>query len=323
MTPPFGRIFLGVLGAQALSAILALLVTSSGVLAAILAPGVSLDVALVFLQALLEPTLQAALLIAGPVGVTSALWLQPGVASRALWSSAHSAALGCQFLLAVAFVGFVGSFQPQSAARTAEDLITLSRQQCARVTQPTSVSVPVIGLVWLCTPGKPPRLVGGPPTAHRTVWFSADHVWSSKDGTQIDARGVRLAYLGLPSETEVAVQVGRVSVTHFGALSQPQPDRSYAWATAVAACALANAALLGVLVPIMGFGRLASQVLSWLSGSGAALLFHLPLAGSRQSVGAALALFLSLGFTLAVSLALRLFARLRQLSGGRVDRAHG
>lgn len=190
---------MGWLGIRALVATLGAAVAVLAVAAAaglvrlmpwLLAPEVPARVTLPFARALGAAATETAMLVALPLGFALAAATAVdrgevralaalGVSElRLVGSQWRHAALGS----ALAFVACLAWGSTSDVpGRFAAQLVQQGRSSCASVREPRSITVPLVGVTWLCFPGQPPRVSGPLPGSRGRAWFSATQLTPSDD----------------------------------------------------------------------------------------------------------------------------------------------
>lgn len=175
----------------------------------LLAPDVPLEISAPFAAALAAVATEAAVLVALPVGCAlgAAGFVERGEARGLLALGASPLRLaggalpGLTLIAALGCVAIV-AWGDDSAApgRFAQHLIDQGRSSCGRAREPKSALVPMVGMTWLCFPGREPRLVAPLPRSAGRAWFSAAALQASDDLRTFALRDLRIG-IKLASET--------------------------------------------------------------------------------------------------------------------------
>lgn len=215
----------------------------------LLSPEVPLKVAFPFARALVGVALEAAVLVGVPSGMAlgAVVFVERGEA-RALFCQGASPALlaarASPLLVALAFVAFVTSSGWQSGTdqpgRFARALVEQARQGCD-ATAARSISVPIVGVTWLCFDHAPPRIAGPVPNSHGRAWFSARAISVDDDFTAFRAEDVFVGSTPTASKFRLALRAKVATV-------QGLP----VWGQTTALAATLRGAVVGSTVLLMG-----------------------------------------------------------------------
>src|SRR5690606_37509964 len=167
----------------------------------LLSPEVPLGVALPFAKALVAVAFEAAFLVGVPAGcgLGTALFVERGEA-RALHSLGVSP-LGLSLralpvIFGCSLLGLVATSLAQSSTdnpgRFARALVERGREGCESA-RPRSVSVPIVGVTWLCFEQGPPRVTGPVPESGGRAWSSARTIGGTDDCAVFEASDVYVA----------------------------------------------------------------------------------------------------------------------------------
>ena len=125
--------------------------------------------------------------------------------------------------------------------RFARSLVEHAREGCADA-GPRSVSVPIVGVTWLCFGKSPPRITGPVPNSHNRAWFSARAIDVSDDFTAFRAEDVYVGSQPTASKFRVGVRAKVAEVSGLPAWGQSTPFTP-----------LHRACVVGVTVLLLGF----------------------------------------------------------------------
>jgi len=169
----------------------------------LLSPDVPLPVALPFAKALLAVAFEAAFFVGVPAGCAlgAALFVERGEARALHCQGASPLRLASQcvpFMVLVGVLAFATSSlwqaNTENPGRFARALVERARDGCTGGV-PRSISVPIVGVTWLCFAKAPPRLTGPVPKSNGRAWFSARAIDVSDDFTAFRAEDV---FVGSP-----------------------------------------------------------------------------------------------------------------------------
>jgi hypothetical protein len=188
----------------------------------LLAPDVPLRVALPFTKALVAVAVESSLLVGLPTGFAFAagvfnergearallsLGATPWMLARSTWR--HLAAFAALiWLLSLAWDP--GADRP---GRFAAQLIEQSKTACHAVSGPRAVLVPMVGVSWLCFPGRPARVTGTLPGTDRRAWFTAAEIHPSDDLQRFELSDLRLVARGKPSMPALQLHVDSARIS--------------------------------------------------------------------------------------------------------------
>lgn len=218
----------------------------------LLSPEVPLGVARPFAQALMAVGFEAAFVVGVPAGCAlgAALLVERGEA-RALHCMGTSplslAVTVLPLLTALGSVAFASTLAWQASTdhpgRFARELIEGGRGECDEdVGNLRSISVPVVGLTWLCFPGTP-RITGPVPKSGGRAWFSAAELAVSEDLTAFRARDVAIGSAPSESKFRLGLRVAEANVTGLPA-----------WGRSLPLSPMARAMLVAGALVCLGFG---------------------------------------------------------------------
>jgi hypothetical protein len=219
---PLGRAaFRHALAASALVLIAALGAGLVRLLPWLLAEDVPLRVSLPFARALAAASVETAFFVGLPIGfaLAAAQAVERGEA-RALFSlGATPGRIALGTLPVVALLGALAlgstmAWGTDSAApgRFARELSEHARASCASARRPASALVPMVGVTWLCFPGRPPRVVGAVPGFGGRAWFSARELDPSDDLRGLELADLRIATRKADSMPAIRLHVESASV---------------------------------------------------------------------------------------------------------------
>jgi hypothetical protein len=132
-------------------------------------PAVPWRVASPFARGLAAVAFEAALLVGWPLGWAFACFrfVERGEArvlqtlgEAPLVTVRRLAPQGALLAMLLATVAFVYGRDASAPGRVATELVARARVACENVRQPSTYTIPFIDRVWLCVPGREPRLVG-------------------------------------------------------------------------------------------------------------------------------------------------------------------
>jgi hypothetical protein len=167
----------------------------------LVAPSVPLSVSGPFARALCAVALETSVLLGIPVGFAlgAAVFVERGEARALLtlgaspWRLVVGALPHALVLAALALLALrVGDLDAQVPGRVAAALIVEGRRSCQGAREARSAVVPVVGVTWLCFPGRSPRVVGTVPRLGDRVWFSASELRPSPDLTEFAFQDLRI-----------------------------------------------------------------------------------------------------------------------------------
>lgn len=168
----------------------------------LLAPDVPLEVSWPFARALAAAATETAYLIGVPLGFAfgMARATEAGEA-RALFAVGASPArlmlglipVGVALTLTFLAAAFAWDSGADRPGVFAGELITQARGGCVGAERPKSIVVPLVGVTWLCFPGRAPRVSGPLPGSGGRAWFSATRLTPSEDLRAVDLEGLTLA----------------------------------------------------------------------------------------------------------------------------------
>jgi hypothetical protein len=148
----------------------------------LLAPEVPLEISAPFATALLAVATEATVLVALPVGfaLAAATFVDRGEARGLLALGASPLRLSLGTLpvaLGFAAVAFltIASWDAERSepGRFAAELLEEGRASCERADEPRGALVPLVGVTWLCFPGRDPRVAAPLPRSRGQAWFTA------------------------------------------------------------------------------------------------------------------------------------------------------
>lgn len=192
----------------------------------LMSPDVPRAVVAEFARALVAVAGEAAYVLGLPLGaaLASALLRERGEA-RALFALGVSPfqilmrtwRSGLLLVAAFGAVSWGVGKNPASAGSFANQLLEAGRTSCAAALRPSSATVPLLDVSWLCVPGRTPRLVGTVAGKQHRVWFTAEDATVHAALTQVTLQRAELAWRPEGSERGVRVRVAeaRVSGLHW------------------------------------------------------------------------------------------------------------
>lgn len=184
-------------------------------------PEVPLEVALPFARALGAAATETALMFGLPIGVALAVatFVDRGEARALLSLGASPARLVRGASLPIVALGAglaLASLAWGSSAdvpgRFAVDLIAQGRASCSRGAAPKSAQVPLVGVTWLCFPGRPPRVTGKLPGLGDLGSYTAGALTPSDDLRQVSFADLRVFTKKLDGEVSLELSVASATV---------------------------------------------------------------------------------------------------------------
>lgn len=288
----------------------------------LLSPEVPLLVALPFAKALLAVAFEAAYFVGVPAGCAlgAAVFVERGEARALHCQGASPLGLAGQCVPLLSLVGALAfatsslwQANTEHPGRFARSLVEHARAGCAEAS-PRSVSVPIVGVTWLCFRDAPPRLTGPVPKSDGRAWFSARAIDVSDDFTAFRAEDVFVGSQPTASKFRVGVRARVARVSGLPAWGQSTPLTPLVRASVVGFTVL----LLG-LTSVFVMLKLGVSQLVWaggvagLAGVASLRVLHVPLAAGPVAAAASV-----LAVGLAVSCApLLLVPLVRRLREGR------
>jgi hypothetical protein len=239
-------------------------------------PAVPLAVVWPFARELARAGFEAALLMGVPIGVCTAVavFVDRGEA-RALLALGQSP---CRMALVAAgpaalaaFVGLLIALSPRpDAGRLARELLVSGRLACLEdVTMAHSVQVPVVGVSWLCFPGRPPRVVGVAPGLGRRARFSAADMSVTDRLDRLELEDVRVQVPRSEAILAFGLRVRRATVRGLVPWASPTGATGGVRAGAVALAELVTAVILARGLIAYGIrGRALPVLAAAVGGSG-------------------------------------------------------
>lgn len=261
----------------------------------LLSPEVPFVVALPFAKALLAVAFEAAYFVGVPAGCAlgAAVFVERGEA-RALHCQGVSP-VGLTFqcsplLIVIAALAFATSSLWQAntehPGRFARSLVEHARQGCVDAA-PRSVSVPIVGVTWLCFKDAPPRLTGPVPKSDGRAWFSARAIDVSDDFTAFRAEDVFVGSQPTPSKFRVGLRARIARVSGLPAWGQSTPFTPTHRAAVVAATVLMLGLASVFMVLKLGVSQLAvAGGFAGLAGVVSLRVLHLPLTSGSAAATA-------------------------------------
>jgi hypothetical protein len=291
----------------------------------LVSPEVPLRVSLPFAQALAALAVETAFFVGLPLGFAlAAAELVDRGEARALWALGASPlqiVLGSAphaLVLAAVALGSALSWGRDASVpgRFARQLVEQARASCASTERPRTALVPMVGVTWLCVPGRTPRVVGTLPGFGDRAWFSASELGPSDDLRSFELSDLRIVTRKTEAHAALRLHVGRATISGLEPWGRPAKLESLPRALLVVPTSIA----LGLLAAWLGLLRADGSRLSALlvCGAGAlAALSTLHTLDKGSLPNAAYALVPAAG--LAAMTAGTLFASLsrRLVAGGR------
>lgn len=188
----------------------------------LLSPDVPREVALELARVLVAVAGEAAYVFGLPLGaaLAGALLHERGEA-RSLFALGVSPLqiVAGSWRMGLLLVGLFGSVSwgvgasLQSPGVFANQLLDAGRNSCSRARRPSSATLPLLDVSWLCIPGQPPLLAGSVPGAAGRVWFTAQGATVLPDMTQVKLQGAELAFRSDQGQRIARVRVTEARVT--------------------------------------------------------------------------------------------------------------
>jgi hypothetical protein len=105
--------------------------------------------------------------------------------------------------------------------RFARRLVEQARASCARVEQPETALVPLVGVTWLCFPERPPRVVGTLPGFGDRAWFSASTLVPSDDLHSFELSDLRIVTKRTDASPPLVLHVGSAHIAGLAPWGRP------------------------------------------------------------------------------------------------------
>lgn len=240
----------------------------------LLSPEVPFRVALPFAKALAAVAIETAFFVGMPIGfaLAAAECVERGEA-RALFALGVSpAGLVRTALRPLAGLGSLAVLlvvawdaEASMPGRFARRLVEQARASCADVDRPQTALVPLVGVTWLCFPGRTPRVVGTLPGFGERAWFSAATLIPSDDLRSFDLSDLRIVTQRTDASPPVVLHVASAHIAGLAPWGRPAKLGVASRAVLVVSSAL----LLSVLAAWIALsGGIANRLLSTcVSGS--------------------------------------------------------
>ncbi len=227
------------------------------VLPLFLSPGVPSRLAPVLARGILAVSLETALFVAPPIGwALAASRLVDRGEARALFAvgarplaivaAGWPAALGVA--LAAALAASAWGREASAPGRVFRDLLAEGRAACttsATGAAPVVVDLPLLGLSWICTGGRAPRIVGPAPVGSGA--FAASALVVSDDLRALDASDLEILLSPAEGRPEARIRAAAASIHGLTPLGRASNLSVAGRAFLVAASATVLAALAGGL----------------------------------------------------------------------------
>jgi hypothetical protein len=249
----------------------------------LLAAEIPWTVATPFAAALAAVALETAVLVGVPIGFAfgAAVFVERGEA-RALMALGASplrlVASSHLRLVVVAGLSFMSlvtcDVDARDPGRIAAQLIEQGKSSCEGAVAPRSAVVPMVGVTWLCFPGRPPRVVGTLPKLGDRAWFTASELRPSEDLRTFGLEDLRLVTRARGSMPTVRLRVDRAVVSGLQPWGRPAKLPTPIRALLLCAASVLLSLLVAWLVIV---GQVASRVV-------AAALAVLPTLGSLHAL---------------------------------------
>jgi hypothetical protein len=253
------------------------------VLPLLLAPGVPLGLARVLGRGIAGVSLETALFVAPPLGwALAASRLVDRGEARALFAigvrplrviaDGWPAALGVA--LAAGLASAAWGREAVAPGRVVRDLIAEARAACLASPPPAVAEVPLVGLSWICLPGREPLVVGPAPVdPDAGGGFGARAIAVSDDLRSLDASELTLV---LPATEkgggEVRLHAGAASIRGLAPVGRASNLTVPARVVLLSVSAALLAAAAGALTLIAAIGGRVGAMAVGASGPAAALL---------------------------------------------------
>jgi hypothetical protein len=197
----------------------------------LLSPDVPLPVAFPFAKALLAVAFEAAYFVGIPAGCAlgAAVFVERGEARALHCQGASPLRLASECLPLMVLAGALAfatsslwQANTESPGRFARALVERARDGCAGGVS-RSISVPIVGVTWLCFAKAPPRLTGPVPKSNGRAWFSARAIDVSDDFTAFRAEDVFVGSMPTASKFRVGLRAKAAKVSGLPAWGQSAP----------------------------------------------------------------------------------------------------
>lgn len=252
----------------------------------LLAPSVPFGVALPFAKALAAVAVETALLVGVPIGFAAgaSMLVERGEARALLALGASPLRLvagSWARLLSLSLAGYLACVawgaDSTNPGVFAARLIEQGRQSCARAAEPRSVLVPMVGVTWLCFPGRAPRVTGSlPGVTNGSAWFTAAELHPSADLRSFHLADLRLSTRRHGSVPSLALHVRRADVSGLSAWGHPDKLSVAVRALIVGGTGAFLALLVAWLAITYGFsGRVQATALGGAAAASALFVLHL------------------------------------------------
>lgn len=195
MLPLTGRALRGAMLASSLLALVALAGGGVRILPLLVDPTVPWPVVLPFARGVASIGFEAALVVGWPLGW--ALGVQGAVArgegqvlqllgERPLRTTLRLVPQALLLAVAVAVASLAWGRDAMEPGRVVGELLGHAHDACAEVRRPMATVVPLVGLTWLCVPGRPPRVLTRGPAALRGAVVVAENVHIAPDLRRVE-----------------------------------------------------------------------------------------------------------------------------------------
>ena len=123
--------------------------------------------------------------------------------------------------LLLMLVGANWNANASEPGRVAIALLEQTRKSCQGATEPRGAVVPMVGMSWLCFPGREPRVVGMLPGSGGKAWFSALSLDAQPDLSGFELRDFQLVGDAEPVFSAANLRVKRARVTGLPPWGRP------------------------------------------------------------------------------------------------------
>jgi hypothetical protein len=123
--------------------------------------------------------------------------------------------------LSLMFIGASWRTDASQPGRVAIGLLEQTRKSCRGVAEPRGAAVPMVGVSWLCFPGREPRVVGMLPGSGGKVWFSAAGLEAEPDLSGFALDDFRLSGDASPWFTSASLRVNHARVSGLPPWGRP------------------------------------------------------------------------------------------------------
>jgi hypothetical protein len=243
----------------------------------LVSPEVPLRVSLPFALALAVIAVETAFFVGLPIGFAlAAAELVDRGEARALWALGASplqivaGSAPHALVLAAIALGAALSWDGDASVpgAFARQLIEQARASCVGESRPKTALVPMVGVTWLCFPGRPPRVTGTLPRFGERAWFSAAELRPSDDLRSLELTDLRIVTRKTEAQPALRLSVDAARISGLEPWGRPAKLGSLPRALLTSTTSIA----LGLLAAWLALGRADGSRLSALAVAGAAAL---------------------------------------------------